>query len=131
MAEYRDVQVVRPGITTEYYSVIGQDVSITTNDRLIMSFDKEVTVDELMVYKVGGGGSFNWDLNIVYPQTGIRNFIYNSTGDYTMNGGDNVPAVPTAPNVKTWFRLPANSSLELTFFAVASSATVELIVIGR
>lgn len=129
MPDFRFVHKVRPGATTEYYSVVGQNISITTGDRLIMSFDTELQFDEIMLRKVGGGGTFNWAMNIVYPQTGIANHIFSSTGDFTLNGGN--ASGPTDPSLRTWFRVPANTSLIVDFAAVTASATVEVIVIGK
>lgn len=127
MADFRSVQKVRQGVTTEYYAVVGQNVPITTGDRLIMSFDTELALDEIIMRKVGGGGTFNWSMNIVYPQTGIANHIFSSTGDFTLNGGSGAGK----PTLRTWFRVPANTSLIVDFSAVTASATVELIVVGK
>lgn len=126
MADIRVVQQARPGATTEYYGVAGQAVGIAASDRLIMSFDAEIQADEILVVN---GGQLTWSMSVVYPQTGISNFIYSSTGNYTLNGGDS--GVPTKPTVKTWFRLPPNSSIELTFSSVTTSGQVELLVLGR
>ena len=68
MADIRLVQQVRSGITTEYYGVIGQSSSISASDKLIMSFDAEITIDELIV-SLDAGADVVWDLDIVYPQT--------------------------------------------------------------
>lgn len=126
MSDIRIVQQSRPGATTEYYGVAGQAVAIVASDKLIMSFDTEIQADEILVVN---GGSLTWSMSILYPQTGITNFIYSSTGNYTLNGGD--AGMGTKPTVKTWFRLPANSSIELTFSSVTTSGKVELLVLGR
>lgn len=113
-------------MTTEYYAVLGQAVAIASGDKLITSYDSELSADEILVIN---GGSLAWSLSLLYPQTGISNFIASGTGNYTLNGGD--AATGTKPSVKTWFRLPANSTLELTFSAVTTSGKVELLVVGR
>ena len=127
VADIQVVQQVRQGQTTEYYAAAGQIASISDDDLLVMSFDAEVNIDEIIVIN---GGTLFWDLKINYPQTDQDNYIYSSTdANYSMNGGEE--GAGNAPDVKTWFRLPANSRVLLHFSSVTTSGPVELLVIAR
>lgn len=127
MSDFRFVQQVRQGTTTEYYANAGQNTTIAGGDSITMSFDAEVTLDEIMITVDSASATLTWELAIIYPQTGMSNFIYSDSGDFTLNGG----SAASGPDVKTWFRLPPNTTLRLSFPSVTSSGLVQLLAIGR
>jgi len=117
MATTKVKQNVTPGLR-EYF---GKNTPSSQYDTFEFEFESEMTIHDIAIEM--SSTSDSWNLNLIYPTSGITaNIASSQSGDWMLN---------SYSTEKQWFRIPAKTILQWEANAASPTETVTLVVIGQ
>lgn len=119
---YKVIQDVRMGQLSEYYGSFSASV---TSDTLLMSFEGELMLTDLIVSQ--GSTDVTFNVSLLYPSSGISAKLNSSvltSTEWSLNGN-------AGQNGNKWYRLPSGGAIEIQVVTVNSSGPVEVVVVGK